>query len=47
MVPTQLLAISIASAAFSLLIEIVPSGSTIWPPPFDFTHSSASQVSPS
>jgi len=32
-----------ASAAFGLLIEILPSGSTIWPPPFDLTHSSASR----
>jgi len=38
---------SSAAAAFSLLIEIAPSGSMICPPPADFTHSSASQVSPS
>ena len=47
MVPTQPLAMSMAAAACGLLIETVPSGSMIWPPPFDFTHSSASQVSPS
>ena len=47
MVPTQPLAISSALTAFSLLTEIVPSGSMICPPPFDLIHSSALQVSPS
>jgi len=47
MVLTQEAARSMALAAFSLLTEIVPSASTIWPPPFDLIHSSALQVSPS
>ena len=47
MVPTQPLAISSAFTALSLMIEIVPSASMIWPPPFDLIHSSALQVRPS
>src|SRR5262249_36061026 len=46
-VPTQPFTMSMASAALGLLIEIEPSASTIWPPPLDLTHSSASQVRPS
>jgi alpha-glucosidase len=47
MVPGQVAASSIAAMALGLLIEMVPSGSMIWPPPDDLTHSRASQVRPS
>ena len=46
-VPIQLLAISSAAAALGLLIERVSSASALSPPPKEFTHSIASQVSPS
>ena len=47
MVLTQPAAISSAFTASGLLTVMVPSASMIWPPPFDFSHSSALQVRPS
>ena len=46
-VPTQLVALAMASTAAGLSTLIDPSASTSSPPPCELTHSSALHVSPS